>query len=68
MKTLESWLAEPSQEIGVSLPTICGSCGSYLDAGESCVICSSVLRMQTLLAERKGRGRFMVASLPPEKD
>ena len=66
MKTLESRLAEPSQEIGAE--TRCQSCGSWHEANKLCEICAAILRMETLWAERKGVGRFIVASLAAEKE
>jgi len=47
--------------------TCCPSCGAWREANKPCEICAAILRMETVWAERKGRGKFIVASLPPEK-
>jgi len=66
MKTLTQWLSEPTKIIGAERS--CPGCGALLDPGECCIICASIARCESLLAERKGVGRFIVASLPPEAE
>jgi hypothetical protein len=66
MKTLNEWLSEPTKLIGAE--RACPGCGALLDDNEPCTLCAAINRCEALLAERKGVGRFIVASLPPESE
>lgn len=42
----------------------CPGCGALHDAEESCIICDTINRVFALWSARKGRGSFIVNSVP----